>query len=1156
VTVIKLQAQVSSAPFNLYRPLTSDVFTNLTVTSSTALGFDLFGNKENITDNVLTNPSTWTFTVAGSAWVEVKDNNATGSGIYPAGSYAGFVIGTASILDLASSITITTYLGNTLQDTYNGGSGLLSVSLLGGGLGKVGFVTSKEFDRVRINFSALGVGTRSVYYAEILRAQTPLATPACNITTALVQNTSPAIVSTGTTGIADVSLLGSIFSNIGNIVDGNTDNSGTITLPVLGVLSTGYISVREAGNTSHPAGYFAGFEIANTTALSLSLLANTSVSTYERGVFRESVPGSSLLVSAPLLSGTGRYTVGFKTSLSFDEIRYTLSQPANVNLGAIAVYNAVIKQYCNRATDFTCNVPTNLVSTVDPVFVNMVNTGVDGTIAVGNNISGLDNIIDADPNSAATISLAVSALSRGRIAVKNALTPYAAGTYVGFDVQTASLLNASVLGSAIIRLYNGTTEVQVTTGNALLVGAKSGLLGDNIRQTVGVVANGSFDQVQIEFTQPVGANLGNIQVFGVKIQKNCAGNVQCNTTNIIKTPEYGAIIENTRSGISGVACVSCAVTDAEKVIDNNAAATDFANIRITAGVAATGSIAVSVPANTFPAGTIAGFLIRNNNNALLYADLLSSIRVTTWNNGIQQETRSASELLNLQVIIPILGTTSGVYNVGFLTSLPYDEIQISTTTVVGALKDIDVFYATVDTRFLPAGTPGLSCSSFFTLPDINYGIINVPLTGNVATNDKKPAGAIYSNSGSANGADQTANPSGATLALNANGTYTHEATQTGVYTYETTLTDPASGMVKKENLTIIVGNATDVNLTPPIVNTDVATTKVNTAISYPVRNNDEVSTSGATLGLPTISVQPKHGTAVVNSDGTISYTPITGFVGRDTLTYNVCEQPGGSKCGSAYFITEVVLPNPGAVAAGDDFDKTKGEAISGNVISNDTDSEGGVLVVEQQSITNPTGTLTLATTGNYSYTPAPGYSGTAQFTYKVSRSTNAQLNSMGTLYVDVNEVAGVDLTANILVLPTQVTGTATLNARVTISTANALATNGTPVYVTIPKSPNYTMQTYNPSQTIVAGIPVQNADWTYLGENSLSYRFRLGGTNNKQTIAGQAATSFAVALLFNGNGATGSDNIIVTIFDASGGDANTLNNTDSDRINYAPSQNP
>src|SRR5580765_2338852 len=116
-------AQIANAPFNVYQPLTTNVFANLTVTSSQVpiFGGDQFSPKANVIDGDAgnANSAAWTGLLGGAAWLEVKDNNATGGAVYPGGSYAGFVISTSSLLGLSgSSVQISTYLGaNPTGDT-------------------------------------------------------------------------------------------------------------------------------------------------------------------------------------------------------------------------------------------------------------------------------------------------------------------------------------------------------------------------------------------------------------------------------------------------------------------------------------------------------------------------------------------------------------------------------------------------------------------------------------------------------------------------------------------------------------------------------------------------------------------------------------------------------------------------------------------------------------------------------------------------------------------------------------------------------------------------------------------------------------------------------------------------------------------------------
>lgn len=97
----QVSAQVSDATFNIYEPLVENgaKFDDLSVTSSQIgvwpLIADQFANKSRVIDANLTNSSAWTFVAAGSAWLEVKDNKATGADVYPAGTYAGFMIADA-----------------------------------------------------------------------------------------------------------------------------------------------------------------------------------------------------------------------------------------------------------------------------------------------------------------------------------------------------------------------------------------------------------------------------------------------------------------------------------------------------------------------------------------------------------------------------------------------------------------------------------------------------------------------------------------------------------------------------------------------------------------------------------------------------------------------------------------------------------------------------------------------------------------------------------------------------------------------------------------------------------------------------------------------------------------------------------------------------
>lgn len=66
---------------------------------------------------------------------------------------------------------------------------------------------------------------------------------------------------------------------------------------------------------------------------------------------------------------------------------------------------------------------------------------------------------------------------------------------------------------------------------------------------------------------------------------------------------------------------------------------------------------------------------------------------------------------------------------------------------------------------------------------------------------------------------------------------------------------------------------------------DAVTTNINTASTINVIGND-VAGAAAINAVTDVSV-PSHGTAVVNADKTITYTPATGYAGPDSFTYTV-----------------------------------------------------------------------------------------------------------------------------------------------------------------------------------------------------------------------------------------------------------------------------
>ncbi|MCF8234052.1 MAG: LruC domain-containing protein [Bacteroidales bacterium] len=105
---------------------------------------------------------------------------------------------------------------------------------------------------------------------------------------------------------------------------------------------------------------------------------------------------------------------------------------------------------------------------------------------------------------------------------------------------------------------------------------------------------------------------------------------------------------------------------------------------------------------------------------------------------------------------------------------------------------------------------------------------------------------------------------------------------------------------------------------PPVAVDDVNSTTVNTAVSGNVITNDS-DPDGDDLTVTTTPVaDPQHGSVVLNSDGTYTYTPDNGYTGTDTFEYEVCDD--NSLCAQATITVTVTGGGGGTDTDGDGVD--------------------------------------------------------------------------------------------------------------------------------------------------------------------------------------------------------------------------------------------
>jgi VCBS repeat-containing protein len=177
----------------------------------------------------------------------------------------------------------------------------------------------------------------------------------------------------------------------------------------------------------------------------------------------------------------------------------------------------------------------------------------------------------------------------------------------------------------------------------------------------------------------------------------------------------------------------------------------------------------------------------------------------------------------------------------------------------------------------------------------------------------------------------------------------------------------------------------------PVASSTPISTQAETAASGDLPASDS---DGDTLTFQKVS-SPSHGNAVVNPDGSYSYTPTTGYRGSDSFTFKANDGTFDSNIAT---LSITVLDNA-PVAKSKTLAVNHNTATSGNAKSTDADSDS----VTYAKVDLPRhGTLVLnKNTGAFTYRPATNYSGADRFTYTASDGTLA--SAPATVSVTVTE---------------------------------------------------------------------------------------------------------------------------------------------------------
>ena len=175
---------------------------------------------------------------------------------------------------------------------------------------------------------------------------------------------------------------------------------------------------------------------------------------------------------------------------------------------------------------------------------------------------------------------------------------------------------------------------------------------------------------------------------------------------------------------------------------------------------------------------------------------------------------------------------------------------------------------------------------------------------------------------------------------------------------------------------------TPILVMPPVVTyEDIDGQACGTIIDANVDDTHTVSICGAASnGVATPTVDNATNSLCIN------YNPNPNFIGSDEVCVEICDN--GGLCTTLIVPIEVIPVNDPPIAIDDINNTQEGIAVSGNVLTNDSDPEGDNLTVSTTVINPMNGTVTIDALGDYTFTPDPGFIGSGTFEYEVCDDGN------------------------------------------------------------------------------------------------------------------------------------------------------------------------
>lgn len=306
-----------------------------------------------------------------------------------------------------------------------------------------------------------------------------------------------------------------------------------------------------------------------------------------------------------------------------------------------------------------------------------------------------------------------------------------------------------------------------------------------------------------------------------------------------------------------------------------------------------------------------------------------------------------------------------------------NDLQIDTVNGVIAIQDFYLDFTTVQTiTFDQDSNFDLSTVFYNNAPILNADYFSANegqvIRGNVLANDNDPDNDTLSVS-----AITFTTSNGGVVSLSENGdfTYTPADDFSGEDSFSYMALDGLAGTgISNVSLTVDAVNGA------PVAYADSFIGQEDENIIGNVLANDNDPDGDILVAVSEVFTSMQGGTVTLLANGNFTYEPVNNFNGTDSFNYTTSDGQGKTSVATVTLTLSSV--NDAPFANNDNFAGNEGQDVVGNVLANDNDLDGGVLMADAGTFASAQGgTVVLSANGDFTYTPLTSFSGTDRFNY-------------------------------------------------------------------------------------------------------------------------------------------------------------------------------